>query len=139
MHPGIGFITGPNQPGLHGALHPISQLLQGLLTQFVHPVAVENILHQLVGSGTPSAHAPIPAPPAPHIDSGYNPAVYQRAIGNTAQAAADWEAHHPYAMAHHNLPGWLRNYLAARMQDRLSAPPPPPAPAPAPHPTATAI
>lgn len=61
--------------------------------------------HATLGTGTPNGH----------IDSGYNPAVFQRATGNTAQAAADWEAHHPAAVQSGHLPGWLSNFLGKQI------------------------
>jgi hypothetical protein len=51
--------------------------------------------------------------PGQHVDKGYNPAVYQRAVGNTAQALTDWEAHHPAAMAGRApVPGWVSRAMA---------------------------
>jgi hypothetical protein len=68
--------------------------------------------------------------PSGHIDTGYNPAQYRLATGDTQQAVADWEAHHPYAMAHHHIPNWVSQYLLHAIQG--AAPPAPQQPAPPP-------
>ena len=72
--------------------------------------AVHQALSALLNGGMNPA-----APPSGHIDSGYNPAAYQRQLGHTGQAVADWEAHHPWAMAHDRLPGWVKAYLASQL------------------------
>lgn len=53
--------------------------------------------------------------PTQPVDTGYNPAQYQRAVGNTAQAYNDWMAHHPGAVAAGNLPGWAAQYQAQQL------------------------
>jgi len=120
----------------------------------LHPGGVAGIAGGLP-MGTPASGLPIPAiappgsgfpihgfgpngavtaPGAGHIDTGYNPAGYQRAIGNTQQAVADWQAHHPYAMAHHHIPHWVAQYLLHAIQN---ATPHPQAQAPAAPPVPT--
>ena len=49
------------------------------------------------------------------VDSGFNPAVYQRAQGNVAQAARDWLAHHPGAVSRGQIPPWVTAQRAAAL------------------------
>jgi hypothetical protein len=73
------------------------------------------------GQGNPL----IPASDA-HVDTGYNPAQYQLAMGNTGQAATDWMGHHQgHARLH--MPAWLVHYLTSQIHGHY-----PHAPAPAP-------
>lgn len=69
------------------------------------------LLEEAHGLAGIQGNASAAAPAGRQIDTGLNPAQYQRSVGNTAQAAADWEAHHPYAMSHGLLPHWLETYL----------------------------
>jgi len=110
-------------------------------------VNISQILQQLVShlAGAPSAPGGPAVPtlgyhPAPgqQVDTGYNPAQYQLATGNTAQAATDWEAHHPYAMAHNHVPSWLSHWLTSQIAPHVTHNNPMPVPAqPAQHPGLT--
>jgi hypothetical protein len=71
------------------------------------------------GGPTSGALIPFGAPTGP-IDTGFNPAGYQRAVGNTGQAVADWEAHHPGAMQAGNLPGWITDYMSGNIAQAVN-------------------
>ena len=80
-------------------LHHLTQLIQGARA----PAAA----HAIHPSYTPDGP----------VDSGYNPAVYQRGMGNDAQAYRDWMAHHPGAVAGRApVPDWVRAYRARQLQ-----------------------
>lgn len=83
------------------------------------------IQHQRGAAHAQSIH-PRYAPDGP-VDSGYNPAQYQRAMGNHEQAYRDWMAHHPGAVSRGQLPPWVRQYQAQRLGHAIpahQAPPP---------------
>ena len=143
-HPPLGPIQKSMNPvsraaGMYGAQHSLNGLASTYANQHSDPVDhLVQILnarrpvdpgalgapgipgYHPAGNGSVPAMSPM-APPSGHVDSGYNPATYQRSIGNTGQAAADWEAHHPGAMAKGQLPGWVQAYLASLVQSRIPA------------------
>lgn len=77
----------------------------------------------------PAPHiTPGPAPagvaPPPGGYDAHNPAVYYREHGQPEYAAQVWESRHPYAMAHHQIPGWVGQALAHALANAAPAAPP---------------
>lgn len=77
--------------------------------------------------GSDPHHAPyVPDGPVDAAGNNYYPAHYRRVQGDYAQAARDWLAHHPDAVASGAIPPWVRMEQAkeahARATGNLSAP-----------------
>jgi len=82
---------------------------------------------QLPGSvqaGTPTPPPGVAAPPT----GSYNPAQFYRSTGQPQYAAQLWESHHPFAVAHGQVPGWVTQALVHALQSMQggAAPTPPP-------------
>lgn len=105
---------------------PNAQAIQRLAAQLGGGAGNAQRMAALLGGGGGGQRLPMPvmAPPSGQVDTGYNPAGYQRAIGNTGQAAADWEAHHPGAMRQGNIPDWISAYMAHQVQSATPGPAP---------------
>lgn len=132
---GAGSVPNPNFTGGHGVIPvagggpvtSVSPPQHGSLAAFLAaphhsplPQAPGANLTPAVGINPGGPMLPAGAPGTGHVDTGYNPAQYQLSQGNTAQAATDWEAHHPYAMSHGNVPDWVRQALAAAIAHHLA-------------------
>ena len=63
-------------------------------------------------AGPPTPPPGIPAPPA----GSFNPAQFYRTQGQPTYAAQLWESHHPYAVQHGNVPGWVTQALLHALQ-----------------------
>ena len=129
----------------------------GAVNQAMHPMDVAGLIHALIGAGHPSAFTPnasgeihgfgpggpvtIPAPtgitpgpppanvpPPPGGYDAHNPAQYYHEHGDNAYAASVWESRHPYAVSHHNIPGWVTQALMHAIQGAQPAPAPAPPP-----------
>lgn len=123
-----GAVTGTNgAPGVypnHIGLPPgfgSGGSIHGVLPGGGHGVhaALAGALAQEIAGGGPHGNIPMPVYSTGHVDQGYNPAQVARANGNTGQAVADWEAHHPAAMASGNIPGWVSDFMAGQARSAI--------------------
>lgn len=98
----------PNVPWEHlGEQMPGTPDLSGQIQQLASAVGggqPQGGLLQLASQINPFGSGP--------IDKGYNPAGYERAVGNDQQAARDWWAHHPGAVGRGQIPPWVEQQMA---------------------------